>query len=68
MHTVALCSPIILYHYVMQVLFGAHCSIVFTSYIVPLCYAGSKDAFHCYGAPLHCCTAHAPALMEVCVV
>ena len=38
-----------------------------TDHIVSSCCAGSQDAFHCYGAPLHCCTAHAPALMEVCV-
>ena len=60
-------SPVILCHYVVQVLFSAYCSIGFTSHIVSLCCAGSQDAFHCYGAPLHCCTAHVPALMEVCV-
>ena len=102
-------------HYVVQVLFGAYCNIVFTSHkgggtgwggvakappifdrrfvriiscftashasppncisvlppltnhTVSLRCAGSQDAFHCYGAPLHCCTTHAPALMEVCV-
>ena len=36
------------------------------NHFVSLHCAGSKDAFHCYGASLCFCIAHAPALMEVC--
>ena len=58
MHTLTL----YLCHCIVQVLFSAHSNIVFAS----LHCAGSKDAFHCYGASLRFCTVHAPALMEVC--